>query len=125
MSERPIGHTNGKFTVGGRQNLEIDLGSNNPNNFIVVQKDIDSAAPTQWNGITIEWFISFGIRHKNVDGSAGAFANITHTITLDAIPTGKRLFAYYDNTVHELLYRTVGKRISTSLSVGDPPIGMG
>ncbi len=125
MAERPITPANGRFTIPGRRNVEIDLGNNDLTKFIVVQKDIDPNAPAQWNGITIDWFVSFGVRSKNPNGTPGNFANITYNIILDPLPAGKRLFAYYDNQVHDLPFQAAGNKIRATLNVGDPPVGIG
>ena len=125
MPERPINPANGKFTITGRRNIDIDLGNNDVSKFVVVQKDMDPTVPAQWNGVTIDWFVSFGVRVRNADGSHGNFAAITYNVTLDPIPAGKRLFAFYNGRVQQLTFQAAGNKIRFSLNVGDPPVGIG
>jgi len=128
MPEVPVNPSaNRRFVIRGKRAVELDLGSHNLTQYVVVQKDIDPHVPAEWNGIKIDWFVSFGIRHRKPDNTAGDFANIPYTVILDALQPGQRLFAYYNNTVHELAFKPVGKsgKIKVSLDVGDPPLGCG
>ncbi len=133
MAERAINAQNGRFTIPGRgkhaaRKLELDLGSNDPSKFVVVEKDMPTNLPTHKAGdpnFKYEWFACFGVRHRKAGGQHGDFADIHYTITLDPLPAGKRLFAFYGGQVHELSTQSVGNRIKASLNVGDPPIGMG
>lgn len=127
-----------RIPVPGKKPVEIDLGDQNPDDYSVGQKKIGSDVPTKSrDGITIEWFNAFGIRKKNKDGTLGDYADIAYTVVMDAIPSGKRLFAFYRGEVHEftlqtgtaqlmdLYYRTEGDKTYAALSVGDPPLGYG
>lgn len=128
MPEIPIAPSaDRRFVIHGKRTVELDLGSQDIHKFVVVQKDIDPKAPSEWNGIKIEWFVSFGIRQRKPDNTPGDFVNIPYTVILDALPTGKRLFAYYNDTVHELEFEPIGngKKIKCTLTVGDPPMGFG
>lgn len=126
MRETPINrNARGRFEIPGKRKVELDLGENDHARFIVVQKEIAPDLPSSYNGINIEWFNSFGVRHRKADGSQGDYADITYTVIMDALPVGKRLFAYYGSEVHELRFQTEGKQTRASLSVGDPPIGSG
>lgn len=128
MPEIPVNPSaNRRFVIRGKRAVELDLGDHDLSQYVVVQKDIDPNAPSEWNGIKIDWFVSFGIRHRKPDQTPGDFADIPYTVILDALPTGKRLFAYYRGAVHELDFKPVGNsnKIKVTLSVGDPPIGSG
>ncbi len=126
MSDTPIDrNARGRYEVPGRRNIEIDLGDNDPTQYAVVQKDIDPNIPTSFNGIQIEWFNTFGIRRRRRGKNLGDYANIPYTIFMDALPAGKRLFAYYGGAIHELSFQTEAGQTRASLSVGDPPIGYG
>lgn len=133
MAERTINAQNGRFIIPGRgkhaaRKLELDLGGNDPSKFVVVEKDMPTKLPTHKAGdpnFKYEWFACFGIRHLKTGGRHGDFADIHYTIILDALPAGKRLFAFYGGQVHELPTQSIGNRIKASLNVGDPPIGMG
>jgi hypothetical protein len=133
MAEKAVTPANGKFLISGRdqrgpRNVELDLGANDPGKFIVVTKDLPADIPAHKSGdpdFKYDWFACFGIRRKKADGSPGDFANITYNITLDPLPKGKKLFAYYGGQVRSLAYKTAGGKIKATLKVGDPPIGMG
>ncbi len=133
MAERTISAQNGKYIIPGRgkhtaRKVEIDLGSHDASKFIVVEKDFPANLPTHKAGdpnFKYEWFACFGIRHAKAGGVPGDFANIEYTLTLDPLPAGKRLFAFYGGQVHEVPTRSIGNKIRATLNVGDPPLGWG
>ena len=76
--------------------------------------------PTPYEDGYITWFNAFGVREK----ASLKVASITYTVTLQAPPAGKRLFALYDGTPHEIRPVDAGQgRVKFTLSVGDPPLG--
>jgi len=126
----------GRFPVLGTINVEIDLGGNSSASYAVVKKDVvpPSSAST-YDGIRITWFNAFGVRERNSNGALGAYARIPYTVVVK-LPTGKRLFAYYNNRVYEiteqptgtlqnLRYRTENGITTIALTAGDPPVGYG
>ncbi len=133
MAEKEIKAKNGKFAFPGKgkhasRMFEIDLGDNDINKFMVVEKDMPANLPTQKAddpNFKYDWFTCFGIRKLKDNGQQGDFADITYTVTLDPLPEGKQLFAFYGGQVHSLSYRSTGNKIRATLNVGDPPIGMG
>jgi len=96
--------------------IEIEVDSK----YEAYSKDIPE--PTQYQGFTITWFNSFGVRNK----STGKNAKATYIVKLKKLPPGKRLFALYDGEVHELTTEDAGNgNLKFSLNVGDPPVGSG
>ena len=78
--------------------------------------------PTLYQGFTITWFNSFGVREK----TSRKDANVTYKVKLKKLPEGKRVFALYGGEVHELTTDDDGNgNIKFTLSVGDPPVGTG
>lgn len=78
--------------------------------------------PTPYQGFTITWFNSFGVRSK----STGKDAKATYTVKLKKLPVGKKLFALFSGEVHELTTEDAGnENIKFTLNVGDPPLGTG
>ena len=76
--------------------------------------------PTPFEDGFITWFNAFGVREK----VSLKNANITYTVTLQALPAGKRLFALYDGKPQEITPKAAGKgKIKFTLNVGDPPLG--
>jgi len=126
MKETPVNrNARGKYQVRGRRNIELDLGDHDPALFAVIEKEMETNLPTSYDGITIEWVNSFGVRHRGRDGKLGGYANVPYTVVMDALPVGKRLFAYYGGQVHEITFQTEGNQTRASLAIGDPPIGLG
>lgn len=115
----------GRFNIRGQRNVEVDLGGNDTEKFAVIEKELEPDLPATFDGIPIQWIAAFGVRHIKLDKTLGDFANIAYIVTLDAIPKGSRLFAYYGGEVHELTFTTKGNRTRLALEVGDPPIGFG
>lgn len=133
----------GRFTIPGRPNVkanlgvDIDLGSNKPSDYGVVQKDLDtSKLPTAYDGVNINWFNAFGVRQRKSDGTLGGYASILYTV-IAPIPSDKRIFVYYGSQIREitrqdtagavqnLKYRVENGNTIIGLTAGDPPIGYG
>ena len=127
MKENPVSrNASGRFNIPGSRNVELDLGTNDPALYVVVTKEIDPNLPAaSADGVPIQWFAAFGVRLLNKDKSLGDYANIKYTIIMDALPAGKRLFAYYGGKLHERKFTTSGTKTRFDLEVGDPPIGFG
>jgi hypothetical protein len=109
-----------------QRNVEVDLGATKPEDVSVIVKTMALPAKYDRENISINWFAVFGIRHKNQTLNVNGFAAITYTVTIDALPEGKRLFAYYAGEVYEVTdFQTSGTRTSFTLPNGDPGIGYG
>ncbi|HMB24701.1 MAG TPA: hypothetical protein VKP08_17775 [Anaerolineales bacterium] len=112
---------NAKFQIKGNNRI--------PNFDSRVEIDVDDKheayskpipEPTPFEDGFITWFNAFGVRNK----ASLKDADITYTVTLQAPPAGKRLFALYSGKPNEIKPEDAGKgRIKFTLSVGDPPIG--
>ena len=117
--------SDGKFKIKGKHipdfdsDIEVDIGSNNAGNHDVTDKPIPD--PTPYDGGTITWFVAFAVKEK----SNGHYANLTYTVTLNALPKGKtKLFALVDGAPQELHTSSAGSgKIKFTLDVGDPPTG--
>lgn len=126
MEREVARNASGRYNISGKRNVELDLGSNDPKNFAVIEKDMDPAPPGEFDGVPIQWIAAFGVRKRGKDNKLGDFARIKYTVLIDAIPVGKRLFAYYGGQVVEIKeFSTTGNRTHFELEVGDPPIGFG
>ena len=118
---------NGKFKLTGKKNIqghdtdiEVDIGADKEKDYEVVTKPVPE--PTSYKGKTIVWFNAFGVKVKanNKD------ADISYTVTLKKLPTGKTLYALYNKIPNEVPVQDAGNgNIKFTLSVGDPPVGMG
>ena len=119
MKYKGINYDVGTTTINGELSRKVfDLE--------VVTKEIAPNLPAaSADGVPIQWFAAFGVRLLNKDKSLGDYANIKYTIIMDALPAGKRLFAYYGGKLHERKFTTSGTKTRFDLEVGDPPIGFG
>ncbi len=119
-----------RFKIKGPRNIEMDLGSNDPKKYAVMQKDLNlDLLPKKFSeDVNITWLAAYGVRKINSNGSVGDFADVRYTITLDALPANSRLFYYIEQTktlVEITEFTTNGNRTKFDLTVGDPPIGFG
>ncbi len=86
-------------------------------------KDLPDGLPeTTKNGEHIAWFNNFGVRRKN---GIKEKTVPQYRVFLQQLPQGKKLCAYYDNTVNDVPVREAGPgRVVFTLNVGDPPNGI-
>ena len=136
MGQKDVSPTNGKYKIKGKNNKDLEMElSGNDNDYIVTEFDTDLASlqakvpnlPNQTpSGNPIEWFACYAV-YKKVNNKKGGYANVGYTVTLKKadIPAGKKLYAFYNNSLNELAYTTKGNKISFTLNAGDPPIGAG
>ena len=83
-------------------------------------------APSQYTDesgtITVTWFNNFGIR----DTKSKEDKDVEYTVKLKKLPTGKMLFVMYGGATHKIQTTDDDKnKIKFTLSVGDPPVGVG
>jgi hypothetical protein len=130
MAKHDVNPVSGKYTIKGKnnRNLEVELDGNT-NDFIVEEfdPDLDSIREKAPNiPDNIDWFACFSVYNRK-NGKKSGYANVKYHVSLDAsvLPSGKKLYAYYNNRVNELSYTTEGNKIKFSLNVGDPPVGIG
>ena len=104
-------------------NYDSELEVEVDDNYEAYSKAIpQEQTPIPGGGGYITWFNNFGVREK----SGGKKADVTYTVFLHPLPPKKRLFAYYDDAVHEIFPEDAGNgKIKFQLSVGDPPTGAG
>jgi len=83
-------------------------------------------APSQYTDesgtITVTWFNNFGVR----DAKSKKDKDVEYTVKLKKLPAGKMLFVMYGGETHKIQTTNAGtKKIKFTLSVGDPPVGVG
>jgi len=113
---------NKKFKIKGNNkihNYDSELEIDVDDQFEAYSKTIPE--PTPYKDGYITWFNSFGVRRK----STGKNEDVTYTVTLQALPDGKTLFALYGGEPHEIKTEPVGNsgKVRFTLNVGDPPAG--
>lgn len=139
MGQKDVIPKNGKYKIKGKNNKDLEMElSGNDNDYIVTEFDTDLPSlqskvpnlPSQTpSGNPIDWFACYAvyIKDNSKPNKKGGYANIGYTVTLKKadVPEGKKLYAYFNNSLNQLSYTTQGNKISFSLSAGDPPIGAG
>ncbi len=113
---------NAKFKIRGKGNIPnyvTDLDIEVDDRYEAYSKPVPDPTPFE-NGF-ITWFNAFGVREK----VSGKDANIQYTVTLQALPAGKRLFYLHNNQPHEISTADAGSgKVTFTLDIGDPPSGM-
>ena len=139
MGQKNVTPKDKKYKIKGKnkKDLELEL-SGNDDDFVVTEFDTDLTSfkekapnlPGQTpSGNPIDWFACFAIyvKDNSKPNKRGNYANVGYTVTLKKadIPEGENLYAYYNNNLNQISYKTKGNNISFTLSAGDPPIGTG
>ena len=110
-----------KFKIKGKGNIpnyDTDLEIEVDDNYEAYGKAVPDPTPFEEGYIT--WFNAFGVREK----ANGRDANVRYKVTLQSLPSGKRLFYLYNNEPHEITPEGAGNgKIRFSLDIGDPPTG--
>jgi hypothetical protein len=113
---------NSKFKIKGKGNIpnyDTDLEIEVDDKYEAYSKPIPDPTPFE-NGF-ITWFNAFGLKEK----TTGKDTNIQYKVTLQKLPTGKRLFYLYNNQPHEISTEDAGNgKVKYTLDIGDPPSGV-
>lgn len=110
----------GKTSIPGfNTDLDVDVLDDQ---YEAYDKELPKNLPKETgNKESITWFNNFGVRRKNgPDGKPIP----QYRVYLQSLPEGKKLCAYYNNTVNNVDVLSAGpSRIVFMLSEGDPPTG--
>jgi hypothetical protein len=116
--------SDGKFKIKGKNipgydsEIEVDIGSDHAKKYDVVSKNIPEPSP--YEGGKITWFNAYGVKEK----TTGKYADISYTVTLSALPAGKKLFALLPSGIQEIPTKAGGSgKVKFTLAIGDPPLG--
>src|SRR3989337_1467663 len=108
---------NAKYKIKGNNkipNYDSELEIDVDDKYEAYSKEIP--APTPFEGHEITWFNAFGVREKSTRKNA----DVSHTVTLQALPAGKRLVVLYGGEPHEVAMQDAGNgKVKFTLSVGD------
>ena len=114
---------NVKFKIKGNKkipNFDSELEIEVDDKYEAYSKAIPEER-TPYRDAFITWFNAYGVREK----SNGKDADVTYTVTLQALPPNKQLFALYGGEPHEIIVEEAGRgRVKFTLNVGDPPTGI-
>ena len=99
--------------------LEVDVLDDQ---YEAYDKDLPKILPKETgNKESITWFNNFGVRRTNGTNEKKV---PQYRVYLQSLPAGKKLCAYYNNTVNDVPVQGAGSgRIMFTLDEGDPPTG--
>ena len=118
-----VNFRNNKHGLGGSK--DTDLEGINDSNYDVYSDDV-KLANAQRDFPNYNWFASFTIKDKS---GKEASSVPEYTITFDK-PESGTLYYYLNGAATPLTYNNANdknnkKRVKATLTLGDPPIGMG
>lgn len=124
MSARPVDPVNGKYTIRGKdnRNLELTLDDSDLRKYIVEElddDDLNSKLPSS-NPLHINWFTGFSI-YKKKNGMRDGYAKVKYAFTT-RLDEGQRLFVAYGGQAFEVTDE-IKKNGKVTLSEGDPGAG--
>ena len=113
--------TTKKHGLGGSKDAELEGINASEYDVFATDKNL-SEAQTKYPNIV--WFACFSVKDKS-----GQYANISYTLKFDK-PASGTLYYYLNGKAHQLSYEDTDdkkgkKRVKATLTVGDPPVGMG
>lgn len=112
-----------KYGLGGSKDTDLDgIDSNTYDVFT----DDDKLADARRDFSTYDWFASYTVKYKN-GGQVGTMP--AYKLKFDKPASGK-LYYYLNGNVYEVGYEDDGekngkKRVKATMTIGDPPVGMG
>jgi hypothetical protein len=124
MTKKIIDRKNGKYKITRKDNssksIELELKTNNPDDYIVEELDgTDMKLPAS-NPIGIHWFASFSVKNKD-----GTYASVEYSFPFN-LAKGHRIFVAYPDsngviTAYEMTDKIKDGKIT--LNQGDPAVG--
>lgn len=124
MGVKTVVPQNGKFTIHGKKNnnLELTLDSSELDKYIVEEldgADMESKLPAD-NPLGIGWFACFSVYNKK-NGKKSGYAKVKYSFNVTLAPN-ERFFVAYNNTAYEVT-EEIKKTGKVTLSEGDPAGG--
>ena len=122
MAATQVSPANGKYTIPGdnNRNIELTLDDSNLQNYVVESLDGTdrSAKLPDSNPNNINWFACFSVSNN---GQARGSATVQYSFTV-ALDPGQKLYVAYKKTAHDVTnqMKNSGK---VTLHEGDPGIG--
>lgn len=124
MSARPVNPVNGRYTIPGKdnRNLELTLDDKDLKKYIVEEldgEDMQSKLPAN-PPVDIVWFACFSV-YNNRDGRRGGYASVRYSFTVQLDPD-QRLYVAYGGEAHDVTDE-LKRNGKVTLNEGDPPVG--
>jgi hypothetical protein len=124
MADNKIPHDKDKreHHLGGTKDADLEGIDASAYDVFTTDKNLQAARDKY---PTYDWFACFSVKDKS-----GNYANITYTLKFDKPAAGKKLYYFLNDAAHEIEYSDDAdkgnkKRVKATLTVGDPPVGMG
>ena len=124
MSATPVTPANGKYTIHGKNNRNIELTLDDPDlkKYIVEEldgADMDSKLPPS-NPEKINWFVCFSV-YNNHNGDKNGYAKVKYSFPV-SLADGQRFFVAYNRVSYDVTDE-IKKNGKVTLSEGDPAGG--
>ncbi len=124
MSANPVTPDNGKYTIHGKNNRNLELTLDDPDlkKYIVEELDGDdmTAKLPSSNPENINWFACFSV-YNNQNGNKNGHAKVKYSFPV-ILNQGQRFFVAYNRQAHDVTDE-VKKNGKVTLSEGDPATG--
>ena len=124
MGAKPVDPVNGKYTIQGKNNRNLELTLDDPDlkKYIVEEldgADMDSKLPST-NPLGVNWFACFSV-YKSKDGKKDGYASVKYSFPV-TLAENQRFFVAYNKTAYEVTDE-IKKNGKVTLSEGDPGTG--
>ena len=124
MSAKPVTPDNGKYTIHGKNNRNLELSLDDPDlkKYIVEELDGDdmTAKLPPSNPENINWFACFSV-YNNHNGNKNGYAKVKYSFPV-ILSEGQRFFVAYNGRAHDVTDE-IKKNGKVTLSEGDPAGG--
>jgi len=124
MSVKPVTPDNGKYTIHGKDNRNLELTLDDPDlkKYIVEELDGDdmTAKLPPSNPENINWFACFSV-HDNRNGNKNGYAKVKYSFPV-TLSVGQRFFVAYNRQAYDVTDE-LKKNGKVTLSEGDPATG--
>ena len=122
-NEKKVEHKDGKYGLGDSKDTDVEGIDTSTYEVYTTDKNLAEAKSKYPN---IDWFACFTIKDKS-GNQVGAMT--AYTIKFNK-PTSGSFYYYYNGSAHQVDTSDAEdkegkKRVKVTLTVGDPPIGMG
>lgn len=124
MSAKPVTPDNGKYTIHGKDNRNLELTLDDPDlkKYIVEELDGDdmTAKLPPSNPENINWFACFSV-YDSRNGNKNEYAKVKYSFPVN-LSEGQRFFVAYNRLAYDVTDE-IKKNGKVTLSEGDPAAG--
>jgi hypothetical protein len=124
MGEKRVDPVNGKYTIPGKNNRNLDLTIDDSDLKKYIVEELDGEDMTRKlpssTPVPINWFACFAI-YKNKDGKKDGYAKVKYSFTVN-MENIERLFVAIGGNAQDVTDQ-MKKNDKVTLDEGDPPVG--